>query len=151
MATLLTIGLIGCLDPMKLDDTALPSDERIVVGEPGNVTLTLAGAGLVIEIAGSTTTGWSFGNIVEDADLWNEACLDSSDVCHALEAEGGTLAWCSSGTEDCTAMAPQYWASGLVSYVLIPDLGTGCFTWGDRSDYWKSLGCSVTSWDPAAH
>lgn len=126
-------------------------DQVPVIGEPSNVVLNDTSEGINITITDGAAAGWLFGNIYPDSSDFGEACLDDGDVCHELDSDGGTLAWCDRGDEDCTSMAQLYWRTGEGSYVLIPTVGLGCFAWGDDADHWDALGCTVTSWDPSSY
>ena len=127
------------------------TDDLPVIGEPSNVTMDDSSDGVRITIEGSTASGWRFGNIYPDTDEYEEACLNDADTCHELGADGGSLDWCDRANEECSEMAQLYWRTGRASFVLIPAFGLGCFTWGDNADYWDSLGCTITGWNPSSY
>jgi hypothetical protein len=138
-------------DPFGWGGTDDTDTEETEVGAPSDVVLDDSSSGITITIVDSTAPGWLLGNIYPAADDYGEACRDASDVCHEIGADGGSLSYCETADEDCTAMAQLYWRTGSGSFILLPTVGLGCFVWGDDADYWSDLDCTVTAWSPSSY
>lgn len=121
------------------------------VTAPTDVVLDDTTDALTITVSGGSATGWLFGVIDSSAGETGESCHDASDLCHTLDAAGGSLSWCASPTDTCTAVAQLYYREGIESFVLKPAVGVGCWSWGDSASYYDDLGCTQTSWDPSSY
>ncbi len=148
------LALIGfslaCAAPGSEGDKEGGGGGDVTVTGPDDVVLDDLEDGLVIDIEGGVAAGWLFGVVRVDSEE-GEACIDGGDVCHTLEPDGGELEWvsdCADAEDGATCISRAYWRMGILTYVLKPTVGTGCWTWGSDPEYYtESLGCTVTEWE----
>ncbi len=153
----LSLSLLACTgilpDESKstATDDAPDGDEVPEIGAPDEVVLDDDDDGLLVDISGSEATGWLLGVAWPDQDYEDEACKSSGDICHPLDSDGGVVEWCDQheGEEGCTGIPQLYYRQGQVSLMLKPEVGVGCWSWGDEADYWKD--CEEESWDAGSY
>ena len=145
------VGPLDSADPGGNSSTDEDSGGEISITAPDEVVLNDTTDGLEITITGGSATGWLFGVIGPSESDTEEGCHDGGDVCHTLDATGGTLDWCQDAEDGCTSVAQLYYREGIESYVLKPTLGLGCWSWGDAAGYYDDLGCTEMSWETSSY
>jgi hypothetical protein len=155
MRTFLPIALLlalACAGPDGAKDDTAASGDTLTVTGPDNVTMNDTEDGLDITIDGGVATGWLFGAVRDGHEA--EACVDPEE-CHVLDVGGGHLDWqydCEEPDDGSTCLAQLYYRASLLTYVVRPEVGTDCWTWGaDTSYYTDTLGCAVTDWEPNSY
>lgn len=155
------LSLLACagLDPAgetggktgSTSDTVDTADDIPVIGAPDDVVIDDQDDGLVVTIDGSEATGWLLGVAWPAQSYEDEACKGSDDFCHPLDADGGTVDWCPQheGEDGCTGIPQLYYRQGQVSLMLKPEVGLGCWAWGDEADYWSD--CEAMGWDDSSY
>jgi hypothetical protein len=126
-------------------------DGDVSITGPDVVVIDDSDDGLSVDVQGGTATGWELGLVWEEQGYDDETCDGGSTICHPLDADGGTLDWCSQnqGSEGCTGIPQLYFRQGDVSLMIKPSTGLGCWAWGDEADHWPD--CDETSWDPSSY
>ncbi|MEZ4318571.1 MAG: hypothetical protein R3F61_13745 [Myxococcota bacterium] len=127
-------------DPVSVDLPTVLGPERVVLDDQTG--------GLDIEVTGGTASGWRFGAIEPRLGIDSEGCRGGDEVCHTLGPDGGRLGWggtCSAPQDGETCIEQLYWRQGVMTYVLRPAVGSGCWAWGDGADVLYPE-CEETDW-----
>ena len=121
-----------------------------IVG-PDNVVLASSDGGVTVDIVGGSADSWQLGVISLARDSECEACTDDDTVCHTLNSHGGRIAWtddCDDAYDGATSIPHMDFLCGMTTYVLRPEYGAECWTWGDDPGYYVDLlGCVKESWE----
>lgn len=127
-----------------------PSDDAggVVVDAPDTVEMNDIDGGLEVTISGGSAPGYRFGGVWLDVDLTAEGCLEDADMCHTLGADGGffDVVECEAATDGTSCIPLDGYRLGHMTFVLLPSIGSGCWTWGTDVSYYDALGCDVTDW-----
>ncbi len=119
------------------------------VGAPDHVRLDCYSSDLTVEIEGGTAASWRLGFARPSQDWLDEGCLHEGDVCHTLDADGGVIeqkgSFCDDPEDGGSCIPGGYHYAGVMTYVLEPTVGTGCWVWGSDVGYYDSLDCDTPS------